>query len=159
LKDDLNIMTRLTEELLEFARAEKTSHGTQREAVNLEEAVSMAVRRESTAGIDMRIHVDRAIAVHANREYLVRALANIFRNAVRYAGDCGPIEVSASRKNEAVEIRVVDSGPGIPEEELDKVFAPFYRLDNARDRLTGGTGLGLAIVRTCVEACGGAVEC
>jgi two-component system sensor histidine kinase CpxA len=56
-------------------------------------------------------------------------------------------------------IRVTDSGPGVPEDSLDKIFAPFYRIDDARDRQTGGTGLGLAIVRTYIEACGGTVEC
>ena len=68
----------------------------------------------------------------------VRALANILRNAVRYAGERGPIEVSAAQKNERVEISITDSGSGIPEEALDRVFTPFYRLDNARDRRTGG---------------------
>ena len=97
--------------------------------------------------------------MQANRECLVRALANIVRNAIWYAGDRGPIEVSVVKSKHRVEIQIIDSGPGIPEEELDRVFTPFYRLDSARDRRTGGTGLGLAIVRTCIAACGGAVEC
>jgi two-component system, OmpR family, sensor histidine kinase CpxA len=54
---------------------------------------------------------------------------------------------------------VADSGPGLPEAELEQVFTPFYRPDTARTRETGGAGLGLAIVRTCVEACGGTVVC
>jgi two-component system, OmpR family, sensor histidine kinase CpxA len=54
---------------------------------------------------------------------------------------------------------VADRGPGLPEQELEQVFTPFYRLDAARTRETGGAGLGLAIVRTCVEACGGTVVC
>jgi two-component system sensor histidine kinase CpxA len=53
---------------------------------------------------------------------------------------------------------VTDSGPGVPEAELARIFDPFYRVDTSRDRATGGTGLGLAIVKTCVEACGGAVS-
>jgi signal transduction histidine kinase len=47
----------------------------------------------------------------------------------------------------------------VPEHSLDKIFAPFYRIDDARNRKTGGVGLGLAIVRTYIEACGGTVEC
>src|SRR5439155_11327978 len=138
--------------LLEFARAERMSHPAELEVVNVAEAASMAARRESNGNADIRITVDSTFTVQANREYLVRALANILRNAVRYAGDRGPIEVSAAQKDGHVEISITDSGPGIPEEALDRVFMPFYRLDEARDRRTGGTGLGLAIVRTCIEA-------
>ena len=52
---------------------------------------------------------------------------------------------------------VTDSGPGVPEESLEKIFDPFYRIESSRSRETGGTGLGLAIVKTCVEACQGTV--
>lgn len=56
-------------------------------------------------------------------------------------------------------ISVADDGPGIPEYALTRVFDPFFRIDDSRDRNTGGTGLGLAITKTCVEACGGTVTC
>ena len=92
-------------------------------------------------------------------DYLFRSLANILRNAIRYAGDAGPIVVSASEKGGVVSIIVADNGPGIPASELEEVFKPFYRPEFARQRETGGVGLGLAIVRTCVEACGGTVKC
>jgi two-component system sensor histidine kinase CpxA len=52
---------------------------------------------------------------------------------------------------------VTDSGPGVPEESLEKIFDPFYRIESSRSRETGGTGLGLAIVKTCIEACQGTV--
>ncbi len=55
-------------------------------------------------------------------------------------------------------IRVSDCGPGVPEDQLDAMFDPFYRLEAARERETGGVGLGLAIVKTCVEACEGTVR-
>jgi signal transduction histidine kinase len=90
-------------------------------------------------------------------ELLTRALANLLRNAARYAGPAGPVTVSVQRHGSEVQLRVADHGPGIPETELGKVFDPFYRLDASRDRQTGGVGLGLAIVRTCVESCGGTV--
>jgi len=159
LKDDLNIMSQLTDELLQFARAESALKTPGLMPVNVAEAAETAARREATEGAAIRIDVDPAIVVQANMEYLVRSLGNVLRNAVRYAGSQGPIQVSANRKNQDVQITVSDSGPGIPEDALDKIFTPFYRLDDARDRRTGGTGLGLAIVRTCIEACGGTVEC
>lgn len=159
LKDDIALMSRLTDELLQFAKADGTSGKIELVPTNVAEAVWTAARREAADGTNIRINVDPSVHVRANAEYLVRALANILRNAVRYAGDRGPIDVSAHEKNQNVQISVADSGPGIPEDALDKIFTPFYRLDDARDRRTGGTGLGLAIVRTCIEACGGSVEC
>jgi two-component system sensor histidine kinase CpxA len=96
--------------------------------------------------------------VRANPAYLIRAIANVLRNAVRYAGDKGPIQISAHLKGSRVQITVADSGPGVPEEALEKIFTPFYRLEEARDRQSGGSGLGLAIVRSCIGTCGGTVE-
>jgi len=54
---------------------------------------------------------------------------------------------------------VSDSGPGLAEEDLDRIFTPFYRPEASRNRESGGTGLGLAIVRSCVESCQGTVQC
>ena len=88
---------------------------------------------------------------------LQRALGNLIRNAIRYAGDAGPIHVTAEPRGEELHITVADEGPGIPEAALPKIFDPFYRLDEARTKESGGVGLGLAIVKTCVEACNGTV--
>jgi two-component system, OmpR family, sensor histidine kinase CpxA len=55
--------------------------------------------------------------------------------------------------------RVTDSGPGVPQEFLQRLFDPFFRVDDARTREAGGVGLGLTIVKTCLEACGGSVNC
>jgi len=76
---------------------------------------------------------------------------------VRYAGDAGPVLVTAERVEQGVAVRVSDAGPGVPAAALQKIFDPFYRLEASRSRDTGGIGLGLAIVKTCVEACQGRV--
>jgi two-component system sensor histidine kinase CpxA len=81
------------------------------------------------------------------------------RNALRYAGEAGPITVSARREQDTVQIIVADQGPGVPAGDLPRLFDPFYRADASRDRATGGVGLGLAIVKTCIQSCGGAVTC
>ena len=158
LKEDIELMSQLTDELLQFARAETTREPVALVRTNVVEAVQTAIQRESAEGA-VHVAVDPSFCVQANTEFLIRSLANVLRNAVRYAGHRGPIRVSANRRNDLVVIRVTDSGPGVPEDSLDKIFAPFYRIDDARDRQTGGTGLGLAIVRTYIEACGGTVEC
>jgi two-component system sensor histidine kinase CpxA len=93
----------------------------------------------------------------ADSELLVRALSNLLRNAIRHGGSSGAISVTARREGEEVSIRITDRGPGVPEEELPKLFDAFYRLDRSRTRETGGVGLGLTIVKTCVESCQGSV--
>ncbi len=94
----------------------------------------------------------------AQPELISRALSNIIRNALHYAGNAGQITISAQKKdNQTVEIVVADKGIGVPENELEKIFDPMYRVESDRSRQSGGTGLGLAIVKTCVEKCGGKV--
>jgi two-component system sensor histidine kinase CpxA len=89
---------------------------------------------------------------------IYRALANLVRNAVKYAASNGSIRVTAEKRADKVIIEVRDQGPGVPEHLLDQLFEPFFRPEASRDRDSGGVGLGLAIVKTCVEACKGTVS-
>jgi len=77
--------------------------------------------------------------------------------ARRHAGTAGPIRVSADRRDGSVQIVVADAGPGVPDEALDRIFSPFYRVDRSRARRSGGIGLGLAIARSAIEASGGSI--
>jgi len=81
-----------------------------------------------------------------------RAFGNLIENACKYGGTA---RVILSQAEDMAEILIEDDGPGIPVIELEKVFAPFYRLENSRNRETGGTGLGLAVARSAVRANGG----
>jgi signal transduction histidine kinase len=83
-----------------------------------------------------------------------RALENLIENAMKY-GQCAAIEVEPTQ--DRLIITVSDEGPGLPDDELDRVFEPFYRVESSRSRETGGTGLGLAIVRQIVESHGGQI--
>ena len=107
----------------------------------------------------IEVDIDERLEVRAYPDYLFRSLSNLVRNALRYAGDAGPITISATDDGNNVWIRIGDHGPGLPEGELDEVFKPFYRPESVRQRETGGAGLGLAMVGSCIEACGGAVQC
>ena len=82
--------------------------------------------------------------VHLNQRYMTRALLNLLQNAIRYAG--GNIRVSLVSPRREYVLMVDDDGPGIPLADRERIFEPFIRLDESRDRGTGGTGLGLAIV-------------
>ena len=92
-----------------------------------------------------------------NRLALQRCVANLLENAVRY-GAGSVVEVVLSCEPQAVVIRVLDRGPGIPSEQRDAVFRPFYRLEPSRSLATGGSGLGLAVTRQLAHANGWQVE-
>jgi two-component system, OmpR family, sensor histidine kinase CpxA len=90
------------------------------------------------------------------------AIENVVRNAARYTEEGSSVKITLERSSsnsgaEAI-IRIVDSGPGVPEDALDKLFRPFYRIDDARGRQTGGVGLGLAITERAVRLHGGSVK-
>ena len=82
---------------------------------------------------------------------------NLIENAIKYNFPGGKVFVSVHRDRDQVLLEVADTGVGIPEEELPKVFNRFYRVDKARSRAAGGTGLGLATVHKIVEALEGEV--
>jgi two-component system OmpR family sensor kinase len=96
-------------------------------------------------------------SLQADRRLLARATGNLLRNAQKYAA--GRVALSALRRHDGgIEILVEDDGPGIPEEERERIFQPFYRLDRSRDRATGGFGLGLSIAHKAVALHGGALS-
>lgn len=151
-------MASLVNELLAFSKASLRGNETQREPVALAELVHRVAAREAAGQEEqVQVEIDSELQALATPGLLARAVANLIRNALRYAGDAGPIHVSAQAREGQVFLTVSDCGPGIPEEALAHIFDPFFRLDSSRSRETGGFGLGLAIVKTCVEACGGTV--
>jgi two-component system OmpR family sensor kinase len=95
-------------------------------------------------------------SLDGDRRLLARALGNLLRNAQKYAAR--QVLLQARRDGGIVEIAVEDDGSGIPEDERERVFAPFYRLDRSRDRATGGFGLGLSIARKAVVLHGGSLS-
>jgi two-component system sensor histidine kinase CpxA len=156
LREEIQEMSSLVNELLSFSKAGMDPAGVPLAPLKLSAIVEKAVARESG---QIAVTVDPQLEVLANEAYLMRAISNLLRNAVRYAGGAGPIEVSARREKDIVQIVVADSGPGVAEDSLDQLFVPFYRPESSRARDSGGAGLGLAIVRSCVEACKGTVAC
>jgi two-component system sensor histidine kinase CpxA len=97
---------------------------------------------------------------HGDRELLWRAMENLLRNALRYTDPSRGVdlEISQSKRPSRIDIAVRDYGHGVPEDALDKIFEPFYRVQESRDRGTGGHGLGLAIAANAVRRHGGEIE-
>lgn len=92
------------------------------------------------------------VNVLGDRERLAQVLNNLVENAIKYNNPNGRVEVGYKDFVEEVEIFVSDTGRGIPEEHLGRIFERFYRVDKERSRAVGGTGLGLAIVKHIIEA-------
>jgi two-component system sensor histidine kinase CpxA len=156
--EDVTHMSNLINELLSFSRAEMDTAKVMLKTIELHPVLQRAVQRESMPTTEIITKIDPKIRVIADSELLARALANIIRNAVKYAGNAGPIHVSAKRLGEKIEIQVKDSGPGVPDDLVKHLFEPFFRPEPSRDRFSGGVGLGLAIVKTCIETCKGTVS-
>ncbi len=156
LREEVQQMTSLVNELLSFSKASLKQKDVALESVPLADLARRVVEREA-AGAQIEIEMDETHRALASPDLLERALGNVIRNAVRYAGHAGPITVSSAITSADAILTVSDLGPGLPAEALDKIFDPFFRPESSRSRETGGTGLGLAIVKTCVEACQGVV--
>ena len=95
--------------------------------------------------------------IFGDEQQLITALSNLISNAIKYSPTHTKVGVGSRRVGNMIEISVTDQGPGIPEEDIERIFERFYRVDPARSRDTGGTGLGLAIVKHVCANHGG--EC
>jgi len=109
-------------------------------------------------GLEIRVDLqENAPAVRGDGAQLGEVLQNLLDNAVQYTPSGGKIEIKARANGHDVIFTVSDTGIGIPESDLERIFERFYRVDAARSREAGGTGLGLAIARHIVEAHGGRI--
>ncbi len=153
-------MTALVNELLDLSRIEAGAIQLTLAPVPVREAAAEAAAmlepRAGAEGKALTIDVaDDALAA-ADRQALVRMLANLLDNAVKYSPPGGTVRLSARREGDTVEIAVEDEGPGIAPEHLPRVFERFYKGDPAR--ASEGVGLGLAIVKHLARAHGGSVH-
>ena len=98
------------------------------------------------------------ITMSGNPNLLHSAIENVVRNAVHYTADGTTVEVTLATVGAGVEILVRDRGPGVLQEHLERIFEPFFRASEARERGSGGYGLGLAIARRAIELHGGSIR-
>ena len=155
IRQDIAELDRLIEEILLTSRLDAHESGTA--ALDREETVDLlALAAEEAAHYD--VEVDGAsVTVRGDRLLLRRLVRNLLENARRYGGD-GPVAVTVAPAGGAAVLEVADRGPGIPPEERDRVFEPFYRLRETREA-GRGSGLGLALVRQIAERHGGTAIC
>jgi two-component system phosphate regulon sensor histidine kinase PhoR len=158
-------MERLVKDLLRLARldaGQETLDLIACDARSLSDAVvsdlmPSAQARSQQITVNVEDAFGRALEVRGDPAKLHDALRNLVANAITYAPEHTTIAIDAARTGRLVTISVSDEGPGIPDEDLSRVFERFYRVDKSRARDPGGTGLGLAIVKHLVELHGGSV--
>lgn len=159
LLKDARRLSILVDDLLDLARLEQYQEPSL-ERVSLSEVVEAESGRAQPAAskkeLKLQANVAEEVEVLGSREDLALAVRNLLENAIAYT-ERGEARIALSSQNGQAVVEVTDTGVGIPERELARVFERFYRVDKARSRETGGTGLGLSIVRHVVERHGGEV--
>jgi two-component system, OmpR family, sensor histidine kinase CpxA len=164
-------LNQLIQRLLTISRLESGADGLRKTTLSLRELVEQVAHDAEYENPGRGCRVTSAhemtgdqsgedeFLVEGDPDLLRSALENVIRNATRYTAEGTTVEVRLERQpvadGEEIIVRVLDSGPGVPNEALQKIFEPFYRLDDARNRQTGGAGLGLAIADRAIRLHGG----
>lgn len=138
-------------ELIELSRLQGAERLPDLVAVDVDTVVQEAISRHKVvaekANITVKTDDATGLRVLGDETLLVTALANLISNAIAYSPNGSAVSISRRRSGDMVEIAVTDRGIGIAQEDQERVFERFFRVDKARSRATGGTGLGLAIVK------------
>jgi two-component system sensor histidine kinase CpxA len=155
IQNESDRLNALVGELLQATRAEVDPSALRAQPVRLDDLLATVVSDCSIEASARRcsLHLDgpRPVTVSGDPELLRRAVENIIRNAIRHAPPLSVVDISLARDTTGARIQVRDYGPGVPDEALGRIFDPFYRVQQDRNRDSGGVGLGLAIARRAVD--------
>jgi two-component system OmpR family sensor kinase len=162
LEREIERLDSMISQVLKLARLHGADALMERETFDLDEVIEEVVRDANFEGAAKNCRVKQQGAAHAailgNRELLRSAIENVLRNAVRYSPADAQVFVSIARSVTGLEILIRDSGPGVPPADLQRIFEPFYRVAESRDRDSGGEGIGLAITSQVMKAHGGSAK-
>lgn len=163
INSEADRMTRLVKDLLQLSRLENEQTQWNMQVFSFESLV-----RNSVEKIELSVKEKRQIIecfsigdkplVLADRDRIEQVILNVLTNAIKYTPEEGKITVYIGKMYSEAYVKVVDSGIGIPEEDMKRVFERFYRVDKARSREMGGTGLGLSIAKEIIEAHKGSIS-
>jgi signal transduction histidine kinase len=155
-------MASIIENLLTLSKAERGTIELHRELLQLDQIVlelfedSAILASKKNITVDLR-HVDE-ITINGDKVRLRQLLLNLLDNAIKFTPENGRVMLALIRTNGEAQIIVEDTGIGIPEEDLPRIFDRFYRVEKGRSREMGGSGLGLAIAQWVVHAHNGSIE-
>lgn len=163
IKSNTTRLTKLVSDILNISRLESGTGDESRHNIdlNLFAEALLERQRDKADAKHIKLHFKAAnvpAIAFGNEEDLTEAVENLIVNAISYTPENGDVTVNVESNNNGLELSVSDTGVGIPEESLARVFERFFRVDKARSRALGGTGLGLAIVKHVAIKHGGKVE-
>jgi len=163
INSEADRMTRLVKDLLQLSRLDNEQMSWKIEKVSLKDIVKSIVNRMQLEAGRKNQKLESFVIgeipdISADKDRIEQVMVNIINNALKYTPDNGQITVYVGKLINDVYVKVTDTGIGIPNESLDRVFERFYRVDKARSRDLGGTGLGLAIAKEIIEAHGGTIN-
>jgi two-component system sensor histidine kinase SenX3 len=162
LTKEADRLARITQEIIELSRLQAADALTKPDIVEIDHVVSLAIDQTRVAAESSRVTVvhggDTGAEVYGDEPLLAVALHNLLANAIQYSPKGSRVGIGVTNVDGVVEVAVTDQGIGIPDEDRDRVFERFYRIDPARSRHTGGSGLGLSIVKHVVQNHGGDIR-
>jgi signal transduction histidine kinase len=159
LREEVDRLTRLAASLdvLAGAGVERGPAGAVDIGASVRASADLVAPVLGRRSIALDVDAPAGLLVRARPDEVTQVLANLLQNAVRYTPSGGRVEIRAEREAAGIRVTVGNSGPGIPADDLPRVWERFYRVEKSRDRAHGGAGVGLAIVRQLVEEAGGRV--
>ena len=164
MSDEVDRLTRIVERLLVLTKLDAGGNSLKLEEVDIKMLISQVVKKLTPIANakDIVIYVDNHQAefspILLDYDKMYEAIYNIADNAIKYSPEGGFVHIDLTADNDYLTIKIEDNGPGIPEDERDRIFERFYRLDDSRARDTGGTGLGLAITKEAVLMHNGTID-
>jgi two-component system sensor histidine kinase SenX3 len=155
-------LAHITSEVIELSRLQARDALRRDELVDVDRIVAAAVDQNrvvaASKGVEVALRAKSRAMVYGDPALMGVAVHNLVSNAIAYSTEGGRVGVGVTVHDDTVEIAVTDQGIGIAEEDLERIFERFYRVDQARARNTGGSGLGLSIVKHTVQNHGGEVR-
>ena len=162
IKKEVDRLAELVDELLQVTAAEDDPQARDREEIALDELIKSVIDTETIEAearrCKLQVTTSEAVTVIGDRELLHRAFENVVRNAIRHSPENAAVEIALRHAGGHATVTVRDYGEGVPEESLQAIFEPFYRVGGDRSRTGGGVGLGLSITRRAIVLHNGAIE-
>jgi len=155
IKSEVNRMTKLTNDLLYLAQLDYSDTKMIYSDFDLSKAVENIILAMEAVifenNLSFKYDVEPNLIIHGNSEQLKQVVMILLDNAVKYTNTKGAVSIALQKSSSNISLSVTNTGEGIPEEQIDKIFDRFYRTDKSRTRKSGGYGLGLAIAKSIIE--------
>lgn len=152
---EVSRLDKMIGDVLALSRLENTLVQAHYAPSNINEIIQTLVSDAKFIAKDKAVNIEfdehPPVVIDIDSQLMASALGNIINNAVKYTPEYSTVTINVTQQNKNVRIDIADNGEGVPESALGQIFEPFYRVTDARDRLSGGTGLGLAIAKQAVE--------